>query len=188
MRKIIGAINMTLDGFCDHTAISPDEEIHQHYTDLINVGDVILYGRITYELMKFWPSLVKNPSGDKSLDDFALAIDKIPKIVFSTTLENTGWHSAKLTSKTLEEKVMALKQSNSDELKNILVGSRSLIVQLMTLDLLDELQLCIHPVAAGDGMHLFEHLGDRKTLRLTKTKVFGSGAILLYYDIIKENE
>jgi len=87
MRKVIAAINMTLDGFCDHTAISPDEEIHQHYADLLDSADVILYGRITYQLMQFWQPLITNPSGEKSMDDFALAIDKIPKIVFSHTLE-----------------------------------------------------------------------------------------------------
>ena len=95
MRKIVAAINMTIDGFCDHTAISADEEIHRHYADLIDRGDVVLYGRITYQLMQYWQTLLKNPSGEKSMDDFAVAIDKIPKIVFSHTLKNTGWNSAK---------------------------------------------------------------------------------------------
>lgn len=53
MRKIIGAINMTLDGFCDHTAIDPDEEIHEHYANLLRSAGTILYGRITYQLMEF---------------------------------------------------------------------------------------------------------------------------------------
>jgi len=73
MRKVIAAINMTLDGFCDHTAGIPDEEIHQHYADLLNNGGVILYGRITYQLMQFWQTLIKNPSGEKKMDDFAIA-------------------------------------------------------------------------------------------------------------------
>ncbi|MCZ7615761.1 MAG: hypothetical protein M5T52_19985 [Ignavibacteriaceae bacterium] len=72
MRKIIAAINMTLDGFCDHTAIIPDEEIHQHYADLLSNADAVLYGRITYQLMQFWQTLIKNPSGEKSMDDFAV--------------------------------------------------------------------------------------------------------------------
>ena len=91
MRKLIAAINMTLDGYCDHTAIIPDDEIHQHYADLLSNADSILYGRITYELMGFWQTLVKNPSGEKSMDDFAMAMDKIPKIVFSHTLKNTNF-------------------------------------------------------------------------------------------------
>ena len=89
MRKIIAAINMTLDGFCDHTVLLPDEEIHRHYTELLSDADAILYGRITYQLMQYWQALVKNPSGEKSMDDFAIAMDKIPKIVFSQTLKNT---------------------------------------------------------------------------------------------------
>ena len=82
---------MTLDGFCDHTAINPDEEIHQHYEELLNNAGTILYGRITYQLMIFWQDLVKIPSGEKSMDDFAIAMDKIPKIIFSNTMKNVEW-------------------------------------------------------------------------------------------------
>lgn len=82
MTKIIAAINMTIDGIFDHTAGIPDEEIHEHYTELMRNADAILYGRITFELMKFWQTLLENPSGEKSMDNFAVAIDKVPKIVF----------------------------------------------------------------------------------------------------------
>jgi dihydrofolate reductase len=178
MRKIIAAINMTLDGFCDHTAGVPDEEIHQHYADLLDNADVILYGRITYQLMKFWQTLLKNPSGEKSMDDFAVAIDRVPKIVFSHTLKNTEWDSAKLSNRTIEEEVLELKQQSG---KTILVGSRSLIIQLMKLNLIDEYQFCVHPVVAGNGLPLFENINDSTTLQLIKTKTFGSGAVTLYY-------
>src|SRR6478735_3427360 len=156
MRRVVAAINMTLDGFCDHTSGVPDEEIHQHYTDLINNGGVILYGRITYQLMQFWPTLLKNPSGEKAMDDFAVAIDKIPKIVFSHTLKNAdlGWDSATLSTQSIEEKVKELKQQSG---KDILVGSRSVIIQLMKLNLIDEYQFCIHPLVAGGGLPLFEN-------------------------------
>ena len=97
MRKVIAAINMTLDGFCDHTAGIPDEEIHQHYTELLNEGDAILYGRITYQLMEYWQPLVKNPSGEKTMDDFAKAIDKIPKIVFSHMLKKCRMGKCKVS-------------------------------------------------------------------------------------------
>lgn len=172
---------MTLDGFCDHTAIMPDEEVHQHYTDLLNNGGVVLYGRITYQLMQFWQTLIKNPSGEKSMDDFAIAIDKIPKIVFSHTLENTGWGSAKLANQSIEEEVAALKQSRNGGSKDIFAGSRSLIIQLMKLNLIDEYQLCVHPVIAGSGLPLFENINDRTVLKLTKTKTFSGGAVTLYY-------
>jgi len=183
MRKLIAGINMTLDGFCDHTVIIPDEEIHQHYAELLDNADVVLYGRITYQLMQYWQTLLKNPSGEKSMDDFAMAIDKIPKIVFSHTLKNTEWDSAKLSNKSLEEMVLELKQQPG---RDILVGSRSLIIQLMKLNLIDEYQLCVHPVVAGSGLPLFENINDRTILKLIKTKTFSSGAITLYYEPTNE--
>jgi dihydrofolate reductase len=183
MRKLIAAINMTLDGFCDHTAIIPDEEIHHHYADLLNNADVVLYGRITYQLMQYWQTLLKNPSGEKSMDDFAMAIDKIPKIVFSHTLKNVEWNSVKLSNQPIGKEVLELKQQSG---KDILVGSRSLIIQLMKLNLLDEYQLCIHPVIAGTGLPLFENIKDRTVLKLINTKTFSGDAITLYYEPTNE--
>jgi dihydrofolate reductase len=179
MPKLVAAINMTLDGFCDHTVIIPDEEIHHHYADLLDDAGMVLYGRITYQLMQFWQSLVKNPSGEKSMDDFAIAIDKIPKIVFSHTLKHTNWDSAKLAKHPIEETVKKLKQEAGSD---ILVGSRSLILQLMKLALIDEYQLCLHPVVAGGGLPLFENINDKAIFKLIKTKTFSSGAVMLYYE------
>lgn len=182
MRRIVAAINMTLDGVGDHTAITPGEEIHQHYAELLRGAGTILYGRVTYQLMKYWQKLVEYPSGEKAMDDFAIVMDSVPKIVFSHTLKNVAWHSAKLADRTLEEEVSKLKQSGDSGSKDIFIGSRSLIIQLMNLGLIDEFQLCIHPVIAGGGMPLFENITDRKTLKLIKTKTFRSGAITLYYE------
>lgn len=179
MRKLIAAINMTLDGFCDHTAIIPDDEIHQHYADLLSKGDTVLYGRITYQLMEYWQAVVENPTGNKATDEFAVIMDNIPKIVFSRTLRNVDWKSATLAKEDLQEEVLKLRQQSG---KDILVGSRSLIIQLMDLNLIDEFQLCVHPVVAGSGLPLFENINDRTTLALIKTKVFSGGAITLYYE------
>ena len=169
MRKIIAAINMTLDGFCDHTSIIPDDELHQHYADLINNSDIILYGRKTFHLMKYWQTLVENPSGNKAMDDFAVVMDKVPKIVFSTTLNQTDWKSAKLANRDLKDEAVALKRQPG---KDILVGSRSLILQLMKLDLIDEYQFCIHPVVAGDGLMLFGNMNSRHEFKLINIKIF----------------
>ena len=183
MRKVIAGINMTLDGFCDHTAGIPDDEIHQHYADLLSNAGTILYGRITYQLMEYWRTLLENPSNEKSMNDFAIAIDKIPKIVFSHTLKNVEWESAKLANRDIEEEVLELKQQSG---KDILAGSRSLIIQLMKLNLIDEYQLCIHPVIAGTGLPLFENIKDRTVLKLIKTKTFSGGAVTLYYEPTNE--
>src|SRR6187401_2356692 len=165
MRKIIAAINMTLDGFCDHTAGLPEEEIHQHYTELLGQADLILYGRTTYQLMEFWRTLLESPSDEKSMNDFAIAIDKIPKIVFSHTLKDVEWDSARLSDQPIKEEVLELKQQSGAA---ILVGSRSLIIQLMKLNLIDEYQFCVYPVIAGAGLRLFENVKDRTVFKLIK--------------------
>ena len=178
MKKIIAAINMSLDGFCDHDMLLPDEEVHDHYTELLNGAGLILYGRTTYQLMQYWQPLLENPSDEKSMNDFAKAIDKIPKMVFSGQLKNTGWDSASLAEKPLEATVSELKQQSG---KDILVGSRSLILSLMNHHLIDELQICIHPLLTGKGSPLFDQINNRTILNLFKTKTFKSGAITLYY-------
>jgi dihydrofolate reductase len=179
MRKTIAGINMTIDGYCDHTAVIPDEEIHQHYTDMLTNGGIALFGRITYQLMEFWQPFVTKPSGEKAMDNFALAIDSIPKLVFSTTLTHLNWQSARLAQHTIADEVANLKQQPG---KDILVCSPSLIVAMTQLGLIDEYQLCIHPVIAGSGLPLFKNITDNIPLQLTKTKQFASGAMLLHYE------
>ncbi|MBE7169022.1 MAG: dihydrofolate reductase family protein [Williamsia sp.] len=183
MRRVIAAINVTVDGLCDHTLVDPGEEVHQHYADLLSSAGIVLYGRITYQLMEFWRTLVERPSGDKSMDDFAVVMDNTPKLVFSRTLKSVDWKSATLANRDLEEEVLQLKQQPG---KDIFVGSPSLIVALTNLHLIDEYQLCVHSVIAGEGMHLFKKISERTTLKLVKTKPFGSAAIILYYEVKPE--
>jgi dihydrofolate reductase len=183
MRKVIAAINMTLDGFCDHTAGIADEELHQHYNELLSSAGTVLYGRITYQLMEYWADVVKNPTGNKSMDEFAVTMDKIPKIVFSHTLKNIEWKTARLAKRDLKEEVLELKQKTG---RSILVGSPGLIASLLKLDLIDEYQICVHPIVLGKGLPLFKDINDRINLRLLKTKILGSGAIILYYEPAKK--
>jgi dihydrofolate reductase len=198
MRKLIAAINMTLDGFCDHTAMIADDEIHQHYNELLSNAGTLIYGRITYQLMEsYWPSVVKNPTGNKPMDEFAVLIDNISKIVYSRTLKNVdpvaiAWKNTKLKEEIIKEEVLELKQSRSQSLvdnggsKNILVGSPSLIVALTQLDLIDEYQLAVQPTVLGGGLPLFKNIKDRVNLKLLKTKTFGCGAVILYYEPAKK--
>ncbi|MBA3648326.1 MAG: dihydrofolate reductase [Chitinophagales bacterium] len=179
MRKLIAAINMTLDGFCDHTAMIADEEIHQHYNELLSSADTLIYGRITYQLMEsYWPTVVKNPTGSKPIDEFAVIIDDISKIVFSHTLKNVEWKNAKLAKGGIKEEVLELKQQEG---KDILVGSPSLIVASMNFNLVDEIQISVQPTILGKGLSLFKNITDQINLKLLKTKTFGCGAITLYY-------
>jgi len=179
MRKLIAAINMTLDGFCDHTAIDPDEEIHQHYADLLRNAGILLYGRITYQLMEYWRTLVTNPTGIRTMDEFAIVMDHTPKIVFSHTLKNLDWESARLANRGIEEEVLELKQQSG---KDIFVGSPSLIVALTKLNMIDEYQVCVHPVILGNGLPLFKNIKNKTILKLIKTKTFSGGAVVLYYE------
>lgn len=183
MRKLVAAINMTVDGFCDHTAVNPDEEVHDHYTNLLNHAGTILYGRITYRLMEdYWPALIENPSGEKSMDDFAKAIHNIPKIVFSHTLDHLKWETATLAKKDLTTEVTELIRQPG---RDVFVGSPSLIVELTRLNLIDEYQLCVHPVIVGSGLPLFKSITERVELSLSDTKTFKSGAVILYYNRIR---
>ena len=184
MRKLIAAINMTLDGFCDHTAMTADDEIHEHYNELLSNAGTLLYGRITYQLMEsYWPSVVKNPTGNKPMDEFAVLIDNISKIVFSRTLKSVHWKNTELKKEIIKEEVLKLKQQAG---KNILAGSPSLIVALANLDLIDEYQLAIQPTILGNGLPLFKNIKDRVNLKLFKTKTFGCGAVAHYYDSISK--
>ncbi|MEJ7682550.1 MAG: dihydrofolate reductase family protein [Segetibacter sp.] len=110
-------------------------------------------------------------------------MDKIPKIVFSHTLKNVEWESAQLANRDIEEEVLELKQQSG---KDIFVGSPSLIVTLTKFNLIDEYQLCVHPVVAGNGLPLFKNINEKIILKLVKTKTFAFGAITLYYEPTKK--
>jgi dihydrofolate reductase len=178
MRKLIAAMNMTLDGFCDHTAMIADEEIHEHYSDLLRSADTVIYGRITYQLMEYWKSVVENPTGNKAMDDFAVAIDNIQKIVYSRTLKTVDWKNTELKNEVVKEEILELKQQAG---KDLFVGSPSLIVALGDLELIDEYQLGIQPTVIGSGLPLFKNVRDRIDLKLLKTKTFSCGAVIHFY-------
>jgi len=176
-------MNMTLDGFCDHTAMTADDEIHQHYNDLLRDADTLVYGKKTYQLMEsYWPAVVKDPTGNKPTDDFAVLIDDISKIVYSRTLKDVDWKNTELKNELIKEDILELKQKDG---KNILVGSPSLIVAFAQLELVDEYQLGVHPTITGSGLPLFKNIKDRIDLKLSNTKTFGCGALMLYYEPTK---
>jgi len=174
---------MTLDGFCDHTAMIADDEVHDHYNELLRDAGALIYGRITYQLMEsYWPLVVKTPTGNKAEDDFAVLIDNIPKIVYSRTLQLVDWKNSELKKEIIKEEILALKRQAG---KNIFVGSPSLIVALAQLDLIDEYQLSVQPIILGTGLPLFKNIRDRINLKLLKTKTFGCGAVTFYYESVK---
>jgi len=182
MGKLIAAMNMTLDGFCNHEGMIADDEIHQHYNELLSNAGTLIYGRITYQLMEsYWPTVVKNPTGNKPADEFAVLIDNISKIVFSHTLQHVDWKNSTLKKEIIKDEILELKKKAD---KDILVGSPSLIVALTQLDVIDEYQLGVQPTILGRGLQLFKNISDRIDLKFLKTKTFGCGALMLYYQPI----
>lgn len=170
---------MTLDGFCDHTAVIADDEMHEHYNELLRNVDTMLFGRTTYQLMEsYWPTIVNDPTGNKPEDEFAVLIDNIQKIVYSRTLKTVDWKNTTLKHEINTKEILELKQQPG---KDMLVGSPSLIVAFTQLGLIDEYQLNINPIIVGSGLVLFKNIKDRIDLKLLKTKTFGCGAIVLYY-------
>ena len=133
----------------------------------------------------YWPTVVKNPTGNKPTDEFAVLIDNISKVVYSRTLKNVDWKNTKLKREVIKEEIIELKQPRNGGNKNILVGSPGLIVALTQLDLIDEYQLSVQPTILGNGLQLFKNISHRINLKLLKRKDFDCGAITLYYEPVK---
>jgi len=179
MRKIIASINITPDGFCDHTAATADEELHENFNKLFRNVDAALLGKVTYQLMESaWPPLVEKPSGLKAIDEFAILMDNIPKIVFSKTLKTLPWKNSHLAVGSLNREVEKLKQQSG---KNILAGSPSILSQLTKFGHIDEYQFLVHPIFAGKEKRFFEtlNLENHYYLKLINTKDLSSGIIIL---------
>ena len=182
MRNLIFAINVTLDGCCDHTKLNADEEVHQYFTDLMRDVDLLVYGRKTYELMvPFWPDVAKNESGQtKAMNDFAQAFDSKQLIVFSQSLDTAEGKNTRIVRGNLQDEILKLKQEQG---KDILTGGVSLPSQLIELGLVDEYLFVVHPLVVGEGRRLLDgtSLPERLQLQLVESKVFKSGGIALRY-------
>ena len=182
MRKLIYAINLSLDGCCDHTKAIPFEDLHEYHTNLLRDADVLLYGRKTYQLMvPFWPDVARNPVPEKSMNDFARAFIAVNKIVvFSKSLEKAEGNKTKIIRGHLQDEILKLKQEDG---KSILVGGVDLPSQLMQLGLIDEYRFIVQPTVVGEGRRLFDNVSLQNILqlKLEETKVLQSGCVCLRY-------
>jgi dihydrofolate reductase len=181
MRNVIFAINITLDGCCDHTKQFADDETHEFFTHLMRDVDLLVFGRITYQLMvPFWPEVAKSQSMSKASNEFARTFDSIPKIVFSRSLDRADDKNTKTVRTNLRDEMLKLKQEQG---QNILVGGVDIPSQLMELGLIDEYRFVVGPIVAGEGRRLFESVSLRDSLRLqlVESKIFKSGCVALRY-------
>ncbi len=172
-----------MDGCCDHTKFSPDEETFEYFTRLTRDADTFLYGRKTYQLMvPYWPDVAKNPSEQTKADyEFAQAFDAINKIiVFSRSLDSPEGEKTRIVHTSLRDEVLRLKQEAG---KNIFTGGVTIPAQLVELGLIDEYHFVVHPIVSGEGRRLFDgiNLQEKLQLKLVESKSFKSGCVALRY-------
>lgn len=185
MRKVVFGINITADGYCGHTDGVADDTLHNYFTRLLRNASVLLYGRITYQLMiPFWPEIARNQSMSEALNEFARVFDSLDMIVFSRTLKEVDGANRRVATRDIADEVLALKQQPG---KDICVGSLSVASQLSERGLIDEYRFVVHPVLAGKGPRLFEtnKLQESLPLDLLDSERFSSGAVALHYRMRK---
>jgi dihydrofolate reductase len=137
----------------------------------------LVFGRITYDMMaSFWPT----PYAAKSMPAVAEGMNRLPKIVFSRTLQDVSWNNTKLVKGDLAGEMRSMKKEPGPDMT--ILGSGSIVSQLAQQGLIDEYQIVVNPVVLGGGRTLFEGVTDRVRLKLTKSRTFKNGAVLLYYE------
>jgi dihydrofolate reductase len=184
MRKVMFAMNISIDGCYEHTHFSPNEELMDYFTRLMQDTGLIVYGRKTYELMvPYWPEVAKSESGSPADIAFARAMAPIEKIVLSRTLKNAE-ENTRIVSENPEGLIRELKQQPG---KKIAFSSASLLPRLLVPGLIDELYLVVHPVLVGENKRLFENflIPEKLNFQLEHTQLFKSGVIALHYQKVE---
>lgn len=179
MRPLRYSINVTLDGCCDHRAITPTEDMHRHAEEGIARADALILGRVTYELMEAgWREPPPPGAMPAWMEPFGRTISAAKKYVVSSTLTQVDWN-AELLRGDLEQAVRRLKQEPG---KGLGVGGVKLPMALAELGLIDEYELVVHPRLAGHGPTLFAGLSKHVDLKLVDRLEFKSGAVAMRYE------
>ncbi|HEY2223270.1 dihydrofolate reductase family protein [Actinomycetospora sp.] len=180
MRPLRYSINVTLDGCCDHRAISPVEDLHRHAAENIDRADALLFGRVTYEMMEeAWRPTTRTESTPEWMDPFARSIDAAKKYVVSDTLDQVDWNAELVRGPDLARTVQQLKEEPG---RGIFLGGMKLPLALAELDLIDEYEFVVHPRLAGHGPTLFAGLSKVIDLELVSRVELGSGAVATRYE------
>lgn len=183
MRKLIYAMSLSLDGYIEAPSgdidfTNPDAELHQHFNDQEAKTDLSFYGRRLYEIMSsYWPTADQNPNASPEELEYAKIWLRLPKVVFSTTLEKVDWNS-RLVRGNIAEEVNALKAQPGNQLS---VGGAGLAASFTKLGLIDEYHLYFRSVILGGGKPMFGKLTEQVNLKLIENHTFKSGVVLLKY-------
>jgi dihydrofolate reductase len=160
-----------------HTRNSQDAEWKAFVADNAKAGGVLVFGRITYEMMaKYWPT----PAALQNDPVVAERMNTLPKVMFSRTLDQASWNHTKLLKGDPATELRKLKQTPGQDMA--IMGSGSIVSQLAPEGLIDEYQLVVIPVVLGNGRTLFEGVREMLTMRPIKTRTFGNGNVLLCYE------
>jgi dihydrofolate reductase len=182
MRTVIYSMSVSLDGFTAGPDggigwTGPDEELFRFHVEQTPHIGVELMGRGLYEAMLVWGDAEAAPSGPDE-DEFARIWNAIPKVVFSTTLDEAEGN-ARLAAGDVADEVAKLKETPGDGV--ISVGGPGLASTLIKMDLIDEYRLFVIPVVLGGGTRYFPPLDRAIDLELLETRTFGSGVTYLRY-------
>lgn len=181
MAKLTSFTFISLNGF--YKRANEDISWHQHGGEeaeysvkSLKSNDILLFGRVTYEMMKsFWPTEMAY----NSFPEIADGMNNSEKLVASRSLKSADWNNTKIIKENLEEQIADLKKTSN---KNItLLGSGDILMQLANANLIDEFQIMIDPIFLDSGVPVSDHLNKNIALKLTNSRVFKSGTILLYY-------
>jgi dihydrofolate reductase len=173
------AINVTLDGCCDHREGIADDELHDFFTGLMDASGAMLWGRTTYEMMESaWPAIARDEQAPRAMREWAAKLEDKPKYVVSSSRRDFPWKNSFRVEGALQDAVRQLKERTP---AGVLLGSQALALQLERLELIDEYRLVVHPVLAGHGPTLFQGLPRSTRLELIATRTFGSGSTALHY-------
>ncbi len=172
------SINITVDGCCDHLAVSPDEDLHRHHIENLARADALLFGRVLYEMMEeAWRPSASEVSRPDWMEPFARTIDAAKKYVVSSTLEQVDWN-AELVQGDLGKAVEQIKRESRT---GVFVSGVQLPLALAELGLIDEYEFVVHPRIAGRGPRLFEGLAKHVDLKLESRFELASGASVMRY-------
>lgn len=180
MRKVKLQINISLDGIISLQDMHSlwDEELRDFSIENLQETDSILLGsRTAPELITAWAEIAK----DSKHQDQALGkrITEIPKVVFSNSLKRAPWPNASIVSGPLREEIERLKAKPGKDM--LIYGSAKLVSSLAKENLIDEYDLLVNPLAAGQGIGIFDELQDTLRLELLESKQFSCGVVLLRY-------